>query len=96
MNSHILKKPVITEKSLLLANAQNVYTFEVAARSNKNQVKEAVEQVFGVTVIDVRTIVNQKNAVRTGRKRLKTLQGKVKKALVTLKSGDSISFFDIS
>jgi len=96
MNAHILKQPVITEKSLLLANTQNIFTFEVAATANKNQVREAIETVFSVKVIGIRTIVNQKNAVRTGKRRMKTLQGKVKKALITLREGDTISFFDLA
>jgi len=44
MNPYIVVKPVITEKSLRLANTENTYVFEVQMTSNKNQIKEAIEK----------------------------------------------------
>ncbi|MBU0974552.1 50S ribosomal protein L23 [Patescibacteria group bacterium] len=96
MNPYIVVKPVITEKSLRLANTDNTYVFEVQMTSNKNQIKEAIEKLFEVKVERIRTIVNQRELKRTGKKRMMVKFGKTKKALVTLKSGQSIDLFDIS
>jgi len=49
---HVLLKPTITEKSTLLQESGK-YTFQIALRANKVEVKEAVEKNFGVTVLDV-------------------------------------------
>ncbi len=96
MNAYSIVKPVITEKSLGLANAKNTYTFAVSKDSTKNQIKEAVEKLFPVKVLAVRTVMNQAVAHKTGKRRLQVAGAKVKKALVTLKKGDSINLFDIS
>ena len=96
MNPYIVIKPVITEKSLRLANVDNTYTFVVQTTANKDQIKETVEKLFTVAVASIRTIVNQKEIKRTGRKRKSVLTGKTKKALVTLKKGHAIDLFDLS
>ncbi len=96
MNPYIIKKPVVTEKSLALANGENIYTFEVAVDATKHQVKEAVEGLFSVNVTRIRTIINKPVPKRTGRRRQPTAQGKIKRALVTLKKGDSIALFEVS
>lgn len=96
MNPHILTKPVITEKSMGLANKQNVYTFAVSRNANKNQIKEAVEAVYGVDVIAVNTVMNQRENIRTGRKRLPVRTAKQKKAFVQVKQGQTIDIFDLS
>jgi len=96
MNPYIVIKPVITEKSLRLANVDNTYTFVVQRTANKNQIIESIEQLFSVNVNSIRTIVNQKENKRTGKKRMAVTTGKTKKALVTLKMGQSIDLFDIS
>lgn len=96
MNPYIVIKPVITEKSLRLANSENTYVFKVQMTANKNQIKESVEKLFDVQVEKIRTIVNQRELKTTGKKRITTRTGKTKKALVTLKSGQSIDLFDIS
>lgn len=96
MNSYLLTKPVITEKSMELANKQNVYTFAVDRRANKNQIKEAVESIYGVNVLAVNTVMNQSENVRSGRKRTPTKTAKQKKALVKIKDNQTISIFDLS
>lgn len=96
MNPYIVIKPVITEKSLRLANTLNTYTFDVQTTANKNQVKESVEALFSVEVAQIRTVVNQKELKRTGKRRVTVSTGKTKKAFVTLKKGHSIDLFDIS
>ncbi|MCB9813061.1 MAG: 50S ribosomal protein L23 [Pseudomonadales bacterium] len=96
MNPYTVIKPIITEKSLRLANSENTYVFQVRMTSNKNQVREAVEKLFNVNVEKIRTIVSQREKKRTGKKRMIVQTGKTKKALVTIKSGQTIDLFDIS
>ena len=88
----VLRRPVLTEKSNYLADALHRYTFEVDARANKHQVREAVEQIFNVTVVDVNLM-----KVRSKRRRLGRYVGRTpdwKKAIVTVAAGQSISFFE--
>lgn len=94
MNPHVVKRPVITEKSVHSASVENSYTFEVQRNAHKNQIAEAVAQMYEVTVVSVRTIMRQAKASRTGRKRMQAVQPKTKKAIVTLKQGDTINLFD--
>ncbi len=90
----ILKRPVVTEKSNFQSDMLGQYTFEVDRRVNKHQVKQAVETVFNVTVERVRIInVPAKRARRYGRRQV-TRKAGWKKALVTLKPGDRIEFFE--
>ncbi len=53
----VIRRPVISEKTTAQAAAHNVYVFEVDARANKPLIKEAVEAIFGVSVLKVRTAV---------------------------------------
>ncbi|MFZ5648759.1 MAG: 50S ribosomal protein L23 [Bacillota bacterium] len=80
----ILKKPLITEKSMDLV-AENKYTFIVAPDSNKIEIKKAVEELFKVKVDKVHTI-RYKGRVKRVRGRLGRTSG-YKKAIVTLKEG---------
>lgn len=96
MNPYIIIKPVITEKSVRLAQLDSTFTFVVRTISTKNQIQEAVEKLFNVQVQKIRTIVNQKEVRRTGKKRLSTSVAKTKKALVTLKEGHTIDLFDVA
>lgn len=96
MNPYIVIKPVITEKSLRLVNVDNTFTFVVQTTANKDQIKESIEKLFSVKVAAIRTVVNQKEKKRTGKKRLSVTTGKTKKALVTLKEGHTIDLFDTS
>ncbi len=93
---NLIKKPVITEKSLTLANEANTYTFEVAYQATKTQIKTLVEEVFDVTVEDVNTIISPSKRRRVGSQRLIKLSPVRKKALVKLKAGDTIELFDTS
>lgn len=96
MNAFIIKKPIITEKSLALANSDNVYTFRVATNANKNNIKVAIETLYKVDVVAVNTVMNQPEMKKTGKKRLATKQPKKKKAFVTIKDGQTIDLFDVS
>ena len=88
----IIRRPVITEKSAIQKENQNQLAFEVDRRANKIEIKKAIEKAFKVQVIDVRTINYQGKPKRLGRN-----QGRKrhwKKALVTLKGGQKIEFFE--
>jgi large subunit ribosomal protein L23 len=88
----ILKKPLITEKSNLLKEEQNQIVFAVDKRANKIEIKKTIEKFFKVNVIKVHTI-----NMRGKRKRLGRTQGKKpdwKKAIVALKEGESVDFFE--
>lgn len=94
MKINVLKKPVITEKSIGLANRENTYTFKVDPRANKHQIKEMIEDLYEVEVIRVNTSTRNPQVKKTGRRRLPKRQGRIKKAMVTLKEGDTIELFD--
>ena len=86
----IIKKPVITERSMMGAQ-DNKYTFEVAKNANKIEIAKAVEELFNVKVVKVNTLnTKPKN------KRVRMVPGLTrtwKKAVVTLKEGDTIEIF---
>ena len=86
----IIKKPVITEKSELLRRQYNKYTFEVNPKANKIEIRKAVEEIFGVKVLSVNTMNKKPITKRHGMKLYKTPV--VKKAIVALKEGDTISY----
>lgn len=85
--TEILRKPIISEKSTLISE-HNQFTFQVAIDADKAQIKQAVEGLFGVTVVKVNTI-RQKGKVKRFRGRM-GVRNEVKKAVVTLADGDSI------
>jgi large subunit ribosomal protein L23 len=89
----VIKRPVITEKSMELVDYENQYVFEVDLRANKMQVKEAVQIAFDVEVLNVNLMVMPvKTALRGRRTRIR--KSKWKKAIVTLAPGDSIQLFE--
>ncbi len=95
MNPYIIKTPVITERTLLLANQKNVYTFEVQPAATKHQIAQAVSEIFSVKVEAVNTVSRVASHRRTGSKRQVTSVPRTKKALVLLQKGQTISLFDI-
>jgi large subunit ribosomal protein L23 len=88
----ILEKPLITEKSTMMQEQGNRVMFQVKRSANKLQIKEAVQNVFNVTVLDVNTINVKPKTQRFGRHQGQTKAWK--KAIVLLKEGDRIDFFD--
>ncbi|MGE5698592.1 MAG: 50S ribosomal protein L23 [Deltaproteobacteria bacterium] len=90
--SDILKRPLITEKATLLKGTSNAVSFEVDRRAKKKQIQEAVEKMFKVKVVDVRTMNVTGKVKRRGR--TVGLRPGWKKAVVTLKAGDKIEFFE--
>ncbi len=87
----VLRRPLITEKNTAL-QAQDKYAFEVAGEANKHQIKQAVEKAFKVkvTAVNVMTVPGKGRRMR-GRQ---VLTQSWKKAIVTLKPGDKIGFFE--
>jgi large subunit ribosomal protein L23 len=92
MNIHqVLVKPTITEKSTLLQESGK-YTFQIAPKANKVEVKQAVEKSFGVSVLDVNITKIHGKRKRYGPRSSK--QPDVKKAVVTLAQGDRINIIE--
>ncbi|HXB10830.1 MAG TPA: 50S ribosomal protein L23 [Bacteroidia bacterium] len=92
---NIIEKPVITEKMTGQSDKFNRYGFFVNPKANKIQIKEAVEKMYNVTVTDIRT-ANTPGKVKRRMTRSGVLLGRVgkhKKAVVTLKQGDTIDFY---
>jgi large subunit ribosomal protein L23 len=87
----VLQHPLITEKNSVL-QAQGKYAFKVAQEANKEQIKQAVEKAFKVTVtgVNVMTVAGKRRRMR-GRE---VTSPSWKKALVTLKPGDKIELFE--
>ncbi len=87
----ILIKPLITEKATHLVT-QNKYSFAVAKSVNKNEVKKAIEGLYGVEPIDINIINVRGKFVRYGRTFGKKKNWK--KAIITLKPGDKIDIYE--
>jgi large subunit ribosomal protein L23 len=88
----VVLKPLLTEKGTRLKEEGNQYLFRVAKTANKVEIKRAIEQLFKVTVLEVRTV-----RLRGKVKRLGRFQGRRpdwKKAIATLKAGDSIELYE--
>lgn len=92
----VLVRPILTEKMLKLQEELGKYAFVVSRSANKIEIKKEVEKRFDVTVDNVRT-VNVKGKGKKMNTRRGITRGKRsdwKKAIVTLRSGDSIDFFE--
>lgn len=87
----ILVRPIITERATSAAERLGQVTFEVMKAANKNQIKSAVETIYGVTVEAVRTMTMPGKLKRRGQSIGK--RPNWKKAIVQLKEGDTIDFF---
>ena len=88
----IIKRPLDTEKLDRMRDRENKFAFEIDMKANKTEVKQAIEQLFKVKVLDVKTAI-----VRGKFRRLGRTQGQRpnwKKAIVTLKEGDAIQLFE--
>jgi len=91
----VLKKPLITEKATSSGEKLGQYGFIVAMNANKVEIKKAVEKMYSVTVKSVNTM-NAAGKVRnryTKAGNISGMKGQVKKAVVTLKKGETIDFY---
>jgi large subunit ribosomal protein L23 len=93
--TQIVLRPVISEKSMDQSTV-NKYTFAVADEANKMQIKAAVEELFKVTVLDVNVLTMKRKEKSRNRRRGRQVgyTSPWKKAVVTIKAGDSIEFFE--
>ncbi len=93
MNLHeVIRRPLVTEKSNIGREEENLVTLAVDPRANKPEIKRAVEELFDVQVLDVRTMrmprKTRRVGIHVGRK------PEWKKAIVKLAEGQSIEFFE--
>ncbi len=90
-----LRRPLVTEKTNYLVNKLHQYVFEVANDATRTVVKDAVEQIFDVTVLRVNIInVPAKRTRRAKSRRLVVRNTSYKKAIVTLAPDDRIAIFE--
>jgi large subunit ribosomal protein L23 len=95
MAKTILIKPIITEKAEMLSENLGKYSFVVHSGANKIEVRNAVEEMYGVTVDSVNTMIMPAK-IKNRMTRSGVLKGRVsgyKKAIVTLADGEEIDFF---
>ncbi len=95
-SNEILIRPILTEKMLKLQEDEGKYAFKVTKNANKIMVKQAIQNRFDVTVENV-NIVNVKGKSKQMNTRRGITKGKRpnwKKAIITLREGDSINFFE--
>jgi large subunit ribosomal protein L23 len=88
--SQVIIRPVVSEKSYVLA-ANDRYTFRVHPDAHKTQIRQAIEQLFDVGVVDVKTMSVKSKPKRRGYTSGRTRQWK--KAIVQVKPGDTIPIF---
>jgi large subunit ribosomal protein L23 len=93
----IIESPMLTEKTAVMKEAKNRYAFRVDRNANKREIKEAVEKLFNVKVLDVRTAVfpGKGTVVMNRSGRFAGVRKSWKKAYVTLAEGETIEAFDI-
>ncbi|MEO8581327.1 MAG: 50S ribosomal protein L23 [Patescibacteria group bacterium] len=96
MPTIVVRKPIITEKSVAEASAKNIYLFEVNPGANKHQIGAEVERMYGVSVESVRTVMQPRKKKKAGKKRTVRLTARKKKAFVHVKAGQKIAVFDIA
>ena len=87
----VLKKPVLTEKTMTLQANENKYTFDVDVNANKVEIKQAVLGMFGVKVVSVNVMNVKPKSKRMGRYEGKT--NRRRKAIVKLAEGNEINYF---
>lgn len=91
LSSEIIKRPIITEKSMLLVETQDTYTFSVDKRANKVQIARAIEELFNVKVVRVNKLTANRKKKRVGQH--SGFKPIVTKAMVKLAKGDKIEIF---
>ena len=93
MNLHdVIRKPLVTEKSTIGRETQNLVTFAVDPRASKHEIRRAVETLFSVQVEDVHTMRQARKSRRVGKSM--GYKPEWKKAIVRLAEGQTIEFFE--
>ena len=90
-NTNVIIKPLITEKSTHQQQTRNAYAFQVHANASKPQIKAAVEKIYEVKVVDVRTM-NRKGKPRRSKFKMSTTPD-WKRAVVVLDENSRIELF---
>lgn len=90
-NVNVIIKPLVTEKSTHQQTVANTYAFQVNAHANKQQIKNAVEKIYSVKVMDVRTM-NRKGKPKRSRNAMAVTSG-WKRAVVKLDENSRIELF---
>ena len=90
-NTNVIIKPLVTEKTTRQQEMRNTYAFQVTQSANKGQIRRAVEQIYGVKVLDVRTL-NRKGKPRRARNKM-TRTSDWKRALVRLEENSRIELY---
>ena len=90
--TQIIERPIITEKGTMLREEGNHLVFSVAKDANKIEIKRAIEDLFNVHVEDVKTMVVKGKTKRWGQHQYR--RSTWKKAIVKLKEGESIEFYE--
>lgn len=88
----IIKRPLDTEKLDRMRDRENKFAFEIDMKASKTEVKQAIEQLFKVKVLDIKTAIVRGKFRRLGR--TEGQRPNWKKAIVTLKEGDAIQLFE--
>ena len=88
----VIKRPIVTEKGVTKKDDERTLCFEVASEANKTQIRQAVQTLFKVKVVAVKTAIVRGKMRRIGRS--SGMRPNWKKAIVTLKEGDAISLFE--
>lgn len=88
----VINEALLSEKGAHLRETANQYIFDVAVDANKIEIKRAVEEIFGVEVEKVTTAIRRGKHKRMGR--FAGMRRNWKRAVVTLKKGDTIDLFD--
>jgi large subunit ribosomal protein L23 len=91
VNTEIIVKPLVTEKSTQQQSFGNTYSFMVAPSANKSEIKKAVEKLYNVKVTDVRTL-NRKGKPRRSKTKI-VHTSDWKRAIVTLEENSKIELF---
>jgi len=89
----VILEPIVSEKSYGLLE-EGVYTFKVHPDSSKPEIRDAVQSIFGVTVVKVNTLNRKGKRKRNRRSMTYGKRADTKRALVTLAEGDSIDLFE--
>ena len=89
--TYIIQRPLITEKGTFQSNELNTYSFRVHPKAKKPEIKAAVEQLYNVKVVDVRTLVRKGKPRRTKTGYIYTSEWK--RALVKLEGDSKIELF---
>lgn len=92
---NVIIKPVITEKSMGQA-AKHTYSFIVNKNASKDYIKKVIEREFNVNITNMSTVTMKGKVKRVGQRRVEVTSQPVKKAIVTLKDGQTIGMFSLT